>query len=145
MKSREFDSFPIHFLCTRTVKTQVSFSPPTHRVAPVLSWKVCSVWLRVFQRRSLITGAGDQTGTKLNSALVEKETMTITLQYLNIYYLSSHSVGRSTYSTPRQALHLYVGHRGEKRWVRRTGRGRVSNGRRVLSEELSWALSKAWF
>lgn len=75
----------------------------------------------------------------------EKETMTVILQYLNIYYLSSHSVGRSTYFTPRHPLHLYVENRGKKRWVRLTGRDRVSNGRRVLSEELNWALNKAWF
>lgn len=59
--------------------------------------------------------------------------------------MSSHSVGRSTYVTSRHPLYLYVQNRGKKRWVRLTGGDRVSNGRRVLSEELSWGLNKAWF
>lgn len=96
------------------------------------------------RRRFLITGAEKEL-VPIQFCTGEKETMTVILQYLNIYYLSSHSVGRSTYFTPRHPLHLYVENRGKKRWVRLTGRDRVSNGRRVLSEELNWALNKAWF
>lgn len=121
MKSKDLIHFLYIFLCTRTVKTHWSFSPQTRSVAPVPSWNICCN--HEFVRRRIITGAEDETGTNSFLHRWKKVTMTVILQYLNIYYLSSHSVGRSTYFTPRHPLHLYAENRGKKRWVRLNRKG----------------------
>ena len=139
IKSKESDSFPIHFLAHEQLQHTHTFlsSDTMSSTCTLLKYLLCEI-MSLIRRRFIVTGAEEHTNSLLHWWKEEKETMTVILQYLNIYYLSTHSVGRSTYCTQQIVPCIST-------WTTEGGKDESTNGGKGQSQLMAGVSSvRSW-